>query len=102
MKGQRVWNGYWIYWAHTIFGYNSQSSMIYTYVKQYTNQSGLMEYNSGVWLPLPIDILERFETHLGMFLIHLSEGISKHQELNKKFATTALNTMLTSLHTQTT
>jgi hypothetical protein len=25
----------------------------FSYIKQYPNQSGLKEYNSGIWLPLP-------------------------------------------------
>jgi hypothetical protein len=38
--------------------------------------------------------------HHGMCPIRLSEGIIKHQKLNKKSAATALNTMLASAHTQ--
>jgi hypothetical protein len=56
-----------------------------------------------------IEILERFQTKaLHMIVgapwcrIRLSKGISKYQQLNKKSATTALNTVLASAHTQMT
>jgi hypothetical protein len=32
---------------------NSLQATNVSYIKQYSNQSGLAEYNSGVWLPLP-------------------------------------------------
>jgi hypothetical protein len=32
---------------------NSLQATNFSYIKQYPNQSGLMEYNSGVRLPLP-------------------------------------------------
>jgi hypothetical protein len=32
---------------------NSPQAKNFSYMKQYSNQSGLMEYNSGVRLPLP-------------------------------------------------
>jgi hypothetical protein len=32
---------------------NSLQATNFSYIKQYSNQSGLMEYTSGVWLPLP-------------------------------------------------
>jgi hypothetical protein len=41
-------------------------------------------------------------THLGMCGIRLSEGISKYQQLKKKSAATALNTVLASAHIQMT
>jgi hypothetical protein len=31
---------------------NSPQATKFSYIKQYSNQSGLMEYNVGVWLPL--------------------------------------------------
>jgi hypothetical protein len=55
-----------------------------------------------------IEILECFQskaflmTHLSTCRIRLSEGISEHQELKIKFAATALNTGLSSAHTQMT
>jgi hypothetical protein len=36
----------------------------------------------------------------GMYLIRLSEGISKYQQLKKKYAATALNIVLASAHIQ--
>jgi hypothetical protein len=37
-----------------ILGYqNSLQATNFLYIKQYSNQSGLMEHNSGVRLPLP-------------------------------------------------
>jgi hypothetical protein len=48
-----------------------------SYIKQCSNQSRLVEYNSGELLP------------------RLSKGISKHQQLKKKYAATAVNTLLT-------
>jgi hypothetical protein len=45
--------------------------------------------------------IEIFAHDVGTCRIRLSEGISKHQQLKKKSAATALNTVLTSAHTQT-
>jgi hypothetical protein len=65
---------------------------------------------SGVVLS-PIELVELVNTrmlpiesfaHLVTYWIQLSEGISKHQQLKKKSAATALNTVLASAHTQTT
>jgi hypothetical protein len=40
-----------------------RKSKLSTGNKQYSNQSGPTEYNSGVWLPLPNkEILERFQS----------------------------------------
>jgi hypothetical protein len=41
-------------------------------------------------------------THFFIYRIRLSEGISKYQQLKKKSAATALNTVLASAHTQMT
>jgi hypothetical protein len=60
-----------------------------------------------------IEILERFQSkalrmnvdapwYLGMYRIRLSEVISKYQQLKKKSAATALNTVLASAHIQMT
>jgi hypothetical protein len=38
---------------------NSLQTTNFSYTKQYSNQSGPTEYNSGVRLPLPTEILER-------------------------------------------
>jgi hypothetical protein len=38
--------------------YKQQTS----HIKQYSNQSGLMEYNSGIRLPLITEILEHFQS----------------------------------------
>jgi hypothetical protein len=40
--------------------------------------------------------------HLGMYRIRLSEGISKYQQLKKKFVATVLNILLASAHIQIT
>jgi hypothetical protein len=55
-----------------------------------------------------IEILEHFQPKSlrmivddGTCRIRLSEGIPKHQQLKKKSAATALNTVLASAHTQT-
>jgi hypothetical protein len=43
-------------WHKQIFAKEKQNSLQATnlsYLKQYSNQSGLTEYNSGVWPPLP-------------------------------------------------
>jgi hypothetical protein len=46
--------------------------------------------------------VEGLEHHSGQTKVLLSEEISKHQQLKKKFDATALNTVLASAHTQTT
>jgi hypothetical protein len=40
---------------------NSLQATSFLYIKQYSNQSGLMEYISGVRLPLSTEILDRFQ-----------------------------------------
>jgi hypothetical protein len=57
-----------------------------------------------------MEILERFQSKAlcmivdapCMYWICLSKGISKYQQLKKKSAATALNTVLASVHTQMT
>jgi hypothetical protein len=41
---------------------NSPQVTNFSYTKQYSKQSGLTEYNSGVLLPLPTEILERSQS----------------------------------------
>jgi hypothetical protein len=84
-----------MYW---LFGQKSKPSTTYSYIKQYSEQSGFTEYNPGARLPLPTEILECFQSKA---LRMISEGIYIHQQLKNKSAATALNTVLASAHTQT-
>jgi hypothetical protein len=49
-----------------------------------------------------IEILERFQSKALRMIVDAPEGISKYQQLKKKSAATALNTVLASAHIQMT
>jgi hypothetical protein len=89
---------------------NSPQATNFSYINQLSNQSGFTEYKLwGTASTSNMEILERFQSKALRMIadapwyvpILLSEGISKHRQLKKKSAATALNTVLTSPHTQT-
>jgi hypothetical protein len=74
----------------------------FLYTKQYSNQTGPIEYNCWVRVPLQSENPERFQSKiLGMpanVPWYVSNTVIKQQQLKKKYVTTALSTVRLSAH----
>jgi hypothetical protein len=83
--------------------HNYSQATNFSHIKQYSKQSTLKEYNSGVGLPLPI---ECFAHGSGHTLVRVEYGYlmgsPNANSYRKKSAATALNIVLTSVHSQMT